>query len=160
MRTSWLSLCNVTDALCTHILSWVSLLHLIPQMRHPPKAAETDETRIESKDEKERGRIFHDKINEHLFIKYLVMMSPGTHPIRGLWSGEGFVSHCALHGWNALGSHGPGLAVTVATLTAKWPEVLRSWAAWHPPHEGLHRELIAHTNSKLTKWSTVQPVNK
>lgn len=48
--------------MCTHILSRVILLHLIPQMRHTPQAAETDEARSELKDQRRKARgVFNDK---------------------------------------------------------------------------------------------------
>lgn len=65
MRRGWV--------LCTHILCRVILLHLIPQMRHTPQAAKTDEARselpgIRTKGERQGGCLMI-KNDHHLFIE-------------------------------------------------------------------------------------------
>lgn len=74
---------------CTHILSRIILLHLFPQTRPTPQAAQTDERGEGQKDgdgERESGRKFNDTINDRGFriFKYAAVTSPGTHPITGL----------------------------------------------------------------------------
>ncbi len=132
-------------------------LHSHIESSHPPPSYPADETPPAGsrdrwewvKGQKERGRMFNEKNKWAAFnhLKYSAVMSPGTHPIRGLWSGEGYVIHCCLCGWNAPDNHGSGLAVTVATPTARSLWELRSWVAGRPPDEGLHQELITHTHT-------------
>lgn len=72
MRRGWV--------VCTHILSRVILLHLIPETRHTPQAAETDGS--ESKDKRGERRCL--MIKQTAFIesfKCSAVTSPGTRPI-------------------------------------------------------------------------------